>query len=144
MGVSALLPASARLDGWPAEVVGRGAEAPVVSGRTLPYAYLVDTAGTPPPRVVREAVEARLPWYASAHRGAGHRSRLPAASAAVHERVRRFARAGQDWTAAFPTNTAEARASLGLHHTARRSTVGSMPRSRSPLRPVRGSGAGPP
>lgn len=67
-------------------VVGAGLAAPVVDGRTLPYANLDNAASAPALRSVADRVSDVLPFYSSVHRGAGYASQV---STALYEGARR-------------------------------------------------------
>ena len=83
------------------------ADGPDVFGRrhrNLDYA-----ASTPALRVVSDAVEAFLPWYASVHRGGGLRSRVStAAYEGARAAVADFVGAAPDHEIVFVRNTTEA------------------------------------
>ncbi len=57
-------------------VVGVDETVPLVDGGRATYLGLDNAASTPPLKSVMAAVNAFMPWYASVHRGAGHKSQL--------------------------------------------------------------------
>jgi len=90
-------------------VVGAGLPVPVVGGGTLPYANLDYAASAPALTEVAEHIATALPYYASAHRGAGYASQV---STAVLENARacvgRFVDARPDDVVVFVRNTTDA------------------------------------
>ena len=79
------------LQGVRERVVGVDALVPVRNGGERRYVNLDNAASTPALREVMHAVTDGLQWYASVHRGAGHKSRLAtAAFEAARETVARF------------------------------------------------------
>ncbi|MBX3031837.1 MAG: aminotransferase class V-fold PLP-dependent enzyme [Chloroflexi bacterium] len=89
-------------------LVGSEREVPLVTGGTRRYVNLDYAASTPPLRVVADAVERFLPWYASVHRGAGWKSHV---STEVFEAARalvgRFFGAPEDAVVIFTRNTTD-------------------------------------
>jgi selenocysteine lyase/cysteine desulfurase len=71
-------------------VIGEGAPVPVADGRTVPYANLDYAASAPCLEVVRDALDAALPYYSSVHRGAGYASQV---TTDRYERARQVVRA---------------------------------------------------
>ena len=55
-------------------LVGADCTVPLSDGRLRRYVNLDNAASTPPLRAVLDAVTDFMPWYASVHRGAGHKS----------------------------------------------------------------------
>ncbi|WP_407652528.1 aminotransferase class V-fold PLP-dependent enzyme [Amycolatopsis cynarae] len=86
-----------------------GTRVPLVTGGETGYANLDHAASAPCLAAVRDAVDAFLPWYASAHRGAGFASQV---STRVYERarevLRKFAGARDRDTVIFTRNTTDA------------------------------------
>ena len=58
------------------DVVGFGAQVPLVGGGSIEYANLDHAASAPALRVVKEAVDTTIERYASVHRGAGWHSQV--------------------------------------------------------------------
>ncbi len=61
-------------------LVGHELEVPCSDGSSRPYVHLDHAASTPAIEAARAAADAILPWYASAHRGAGPKSRIATAA----------------------------------------------------------------
>lgn len=61
---------------WRERIVGIDEPVPVLGGGSRPYLNLDNAASTPALHDVLDAVNAFMPWYASVHRGAGHKSQL--------------------------------------------------------------------
>ncbi|HET6501758.1 MAG TPA: aminotransferase class V-fold PLP-dependent enzyme [Amycolatopsis sp.] len=84
-------------------------QVPLVTGSVIDYANLDHAASAPCLEAVREAVDEFLPWYASAHRGAGFASQV---STKVYERarhvLRRFVDTREDDEVIFTRNTTDA------------------------------------
>jgi cysteine desulfurase / selenocysteine lyase len=98
------------LPGVRERVVGVEALVPLRSGALRPYLNLDNAASTPALREVVDAVTDGLQWYASVHRGAGHKSQVAtAAFEAARETVARFVGAGtREHVVIFGKNTTEA------------------------------------
>ncbi len=91
-------------------VIGGDEMVPTLSGSMVRYVNLDNAATTPPLRATVRAVEELLPFYASVHRGSGHKSRL---CTELYEQARRTVGAflGADPeldTVVFTKNTTEA------------------------------------
>ena len=96
---------------WPAglELVGDDVEVPLVDGRAVRAVDLDRAATTPSLKAVRDAVVELLPYYGSAHRGAGYKSVVTTrAFEGAREAVRRFVGARPDDAVVFVRSTTEA------------------------------------
>jgi selenocysteine lyase/cysteine desulfurase len=90
-------------------VVGEGVPVPVAGGGTVPYANLDYAASAPCLEVVRDAVDAALPYYSSVHRGAGYASQVTTDRyERARETVRRFVGAWRRDAVVFTRNTTDA------------------------------------
>jgi selenocysteine lyase/cysteine desulfurase len=89
-------------------VLGSDLRVPLATGGQLAYANLDHAASTPCLRVVQDAVDELLPWYASVHRGAGFASQV---STKVYEQsraiVRKFLGARSDDAVIFTRNSTD-------------------------------------
>ena len=95
---------------WAGQIVGLELELPLLDGRLARYINLDNAATTPPLREVVDAVLRFLPYYSSAHRGAGAKSRVStAAYDEAHDTIARFVGASTATnTVVFGKNTTEA------------------------------------
>jgi selenocysteine lyase/cysteine desulfurase len=105
--------ASAVIDLTPApsslRVIGADVPVPVADGGTVPYANLDYAASAPCLEVVREAVDAALPYYSSVHRGAGYASQLTTERyEGARDTVRSFVGAWGRDAVVFTRNTTDA------------------------------------
>jgi selenocysteine lyase/cysteine desulfurase len=90
-------------------VVGEGVPVPVAGGGTVPYANLDYAASAPCLEVVRDAVDAALPYYSSVHRGAGYASQVTTGRyERARETVRAFTGAWRRDAVVFTRNTTDA------------------------------------
>jgi selenocysteine lyase/cysteine desulfurase len=90
-------------------VVGEDVPVPVAGGGTVPYANLDYAASAPCLDVVRDAVEAALPYYSSVHRGAGYASQVMTDRyERARETVRAFVGAWRRDAVVFTRNTTDA------------------------------------
>ena len=91
-------------------LVGDGVPVPCIDGVERPYLNLDSAASTNALPAVADAVTDFLPWYASVHRGAGHKSQVATlAYEEARETILSFAgRAGGDDVAIICRNTTEA------------------------------------
>lgn len=90
-------------------VIGRDARIPTVDGTERRYVNLDYAATTPALESVQAAVEEFLPFYSSAHRGAGYKSRLAtAALEGARAAVADFVGCPRDGHVIFVRNTTEA------------------------------------
>lgn len=98
------------VDPWVAPpLVGAGVEVPCAGGMRRRYVHLDNAASTPALAVVRDAVDEFVPYYSSAHRGAGYKSRVTtAALEGAREAVAEFVEAREDDVVVFVRNTTEA------------------------------------
>lgn len=89
-------------------VLGSDLLVPLATGGHLPYANLDHAASAPCLRIVQDAVDELLPWYASVHRGAGFASQV---STRVYEQardvVRTFLGARHDDAVIFTRNSTD-------------------------------------
>ena len=105
-----VVPMTGGIDDLRRRVIGVDEVVPTLSGSMVRYVNLDNAATTPPLRAVVTAVEELLPFYASVHRGSGHKSRL---CTEMYEQARRTVGAflGADPeldTVVFTKNTTEA------------------------------------
>ena len=90
-------------------VVGADVPVPVSDGSSVPYANLDYAASAPCLEVVREAIDAALPYYSSVHRGAGYASQVTTDRYEhARETVRRFVGAWRRDAVVFTRNTTDA------------------------------------
>jgi selenocysteine lyase/cysteine desulfurase len=90
-------------------VVGEDVPVPIAGGGTLPYANLDYAASAPCLEVVREAIDAALPYYSSVHRGAGYASQVTTDRyERAREIVRAFVGAWRRDAVVFTRNTTDA------------------------------------
>lgn len=97
-------------DSWVAPpLVGATVRVPCSGGINRRYIHLDNAASTPALAVVRDAVEQFLPYYSSAHRGTGYKSRVTtAALEGARAAVAEFVDARDDDVVVFVRNTTEA------------------------------------
>jgi selenocysteine lyase/cysteine desulfurase len=95
---------------WRDRIVGVDESVPVLGGGRQPCLSLDNAASTPALKEVMDAVNGFMPWYASVHRGAGHKSqRSTQAYDDARDTVARFVGASLDeHTVIFGKNCTEA------------------------------------
>jgi cysteine desulfurase / selenocysteine lyase len=70
-----------------AAIIGADQPVTLLDGSRVPYLNLDNAASTPALRVVKDTLDAALPWYSSVHRGSGFKSML---STELYEQARRI------------------------------------------------------
>lgn len=91
------------------QLVGDDVHVPLVTGEHARYVNLDYAASAPALEVVKDAVDAFLPWYSSVHRGTGFKSMLStAAYEGAREAVRSFLSCRPEDTVVFTRNTTDA------------------------------------
>ncbi len=92
------------------KIVGIDTDVPILSGQSLPYAFLDNAASTPVFKEVLETINRFMPWYSSVHRGSGFKSQIATnAYEEARETVGKFFGADKyDHVVIFGKNTTEA------------------------------------